>query len=115
MNGTGLIWTGRAITWLWVGVWLWFGIASVLSGKHVWDGLAHLAIPGTLMVGAAVAVWRWPVAGGVLLVVEGAALGGLMLAGLLRPTVLLFLLLVAPPVVAGILLLVGRPSAVGAL
>lgn len=94
--------------------WLWFGIASAV-GERLGAGnwLAHLLVPGGLLVATAVVAGRWPAAGAALLIAEGlvVAVGYPLTFGQRFPvsTVIFVLLTMAvPPVVAGALLLIGR-------
>lgn len=113
MKNDGMILAGRILSLLWAGFWLWFGIASALSGKDLPTAIAHLIVPAVLIIIAAVAAWLSPSVGGTLLVLEGLTLVCLMLAGELRPNnptrvFFLVLTLALPPIVAGTLLLLGR-------
>jgi hypothetical protein len=101
------------------GFWLWFGIASAASedlGAGNW--VAHVVGPGAILLATAAIAWRWPVAGAALLVLEGlvVAVGyPLMVNDRFPLTTIVFVLLTmaAPPIVAGVLLLVGRRATAG--
>jgi hypothetical protein len=99
------------------GFWLWFGIASAAGeGLGAGNWLAHIAGPGGILLATAAIAWRWPVAGAVLLIVEGlvVAVGyPLMVHSRFPLTTIIFVLLTmaAPPIVAGGLLLLGRRAA----
>ena len=94
--------------------WLWFGIASAAAerlGGMNWIG--HLVVPGGVFVVTALVAWRWPIAGATLLVAEGlfVAIAYPITFGRRFPiftTIMVWLTMAAPPLVAGALLLLGR-------
>lgn len=52
--------------------WLWFGIASALGEKlGAGNWIAHLLVPGGLLLGFLAVAWRWSNPGGMLLVLAG--------------------------------------------
>jgi hypothetical protein len=113
MNPRILIYAGRAISLAWAGFWLFFGIASGLSENVGPVGaLLHAVLPGGVAFLTTCAAWRWPTAGGGLLVLEGLLLAVVMLTGVLNPAnpsgaLFLVATLVAPPIVAGLLFVGG--------
>lgn len=96
------------------GFWLWFGIASAVSeGLGPGNWVAHIVGPGGILLATAAIAWRWPSAGGALLMLEGlaVAVGYPMLANSRFPAstvVFVLLTMAAPPAVAGALLLLAR-------
>lgn len=111
MSNNRITQVGRALAFLWAGFWLWFGIASALSGGNLPSAFAHLSVPAVLIVIAAVAAWRRPTIGGALLVAEGLALASLIATGMLRQSFFLAITLALPPIAAGVLLLIGSLEA----
>jgi hypothetical protein len=94
--------------------WLWFGIGSAMFEPGGWfNWFMHLLIPGGIFIMSAAAAWLWQKVGGILFALEGViAIGFLvvtLLAGRLNPaTIFMMLLTLAlPPLLAGILFLVG--------
>lgn len=91
--------------------WLWFGIASAWGEQlGIGNWIAHLLVPGGILLATLLVAWRWPVAGGVLLLLEGVfiAVGyPILVAGRFPWTTVLFVLatMAGPPLVAGALLL----------
>jgi hypothetical protein len=96
------------------GFWRWFGIASAASeGLGAGNWVAHILGPGGTLLATAAIAWRWPSAGGVLLILEGlvVAIGyPMMVSGRFPVTTIVFVLLTmaVPPMVAGGLLLFAR-------
>jgi hypothetical protein len=91
--------------------WLWFGAASAWGeGLGIGNWVAHLLVPGGVLLATLLVAWRWPVAGGGLLLLEGTfiAVGyPILVAGRFPWTTVLFvpLTMAAPPLAAGALLL----------
>jgi hypothetical protein len=96
------------------GFWLWFGIASAAAERlGAMNWLGHLVIPGGVFVVTALVAWRWPVAGGLLLLAEGlfVAVAYPLTFGRRFPiftTIMVWLTMALPPAMAGALLLVDR-------
>lgn len=97
--------------------WLWFGIASAVAerlGALNWIG--HIVVPGGVLVVTALVAWRWQIAGASLLVAEGVfvAIAYPLTFGRRFPlftTVMVWLTMALPPMIAGVLLLVDRRAA----
>jgi hypothetical protein len=89
--------------------WLWFGVASAL-GERLGAGnwIAHLLLPGGLLVGILAFARRWPAPGGLLLVLAGmlVCVGYPLSVGARFPlatSLFVIALLGLPPLVAGFL------------
>jgi hypothetical protein len=97
--------------------WLWFGIASAVAERlGAMNWLGHLVVPGGVFVVTALVAWRWPVAGALLLIAEGLfiAIAYPLTFGRRFPiftTIMVWLTMAAPPLVAGALLLADRRRA----
>lgn len=95
--------------------WIWFGVASGLGeGLSAADTVLHAMVPGGVMALVLLAAWRWPLAGGALLAAAGIAAGFLFGWWARFPAgtrMLMALTLVAPPVVAGAMLIAARLKA----
>lgn len=110
MRSDGFRIVGMSLGFLSGAWWVFFGVASGIAEKLKPVGiLIHATMPGLLIVASAVAAWRWPVAGGVLLIVEGLAVTigyPLMVWGtrLCNPTTIgfIFVLMALPLLIAGI-------------
>jgi hypothetical protein len=97
--------------------WLWFGIASAVAerlGALNWIG--HIVVPGGILVVTALVAWRWPIAGASLLIAEGlfVAIAYPLTFGRRFPlftTVMVWLTMALPSMMAGVLLLVDRRAA----
>ena len=94
-----------------VAFWLWFGIASA-SGEAMGpiNWIAHLIVPGGILLLSTLVALRWKAAGGVILLVEGFVVGlgypALALGRFPPVTVAMVLLTLSlPPLIAGALLL----------
>lgn len=85
--------------------WTWFGIASgIAEGGGIVGTLMHTLMPGLVLLAITYVAWRWPIVGGILLILMGGVfavffnqfnkLNGFVLG-----------LVVAPVVVAGLVLL----------
>jgi protein-S-isoprenylcysteine O-methyltransferase Ste14 len=92
--------------------WLWFGIGSaVVEGSGLRNWLAHILVPGCVLMVSGLIAWRWQGVGGALLLLEGlVALGAIvsafLAAGFIASgLVLMWLTLGFPPLTAGVLLL----------
>jgi len=90
-------WAVRAAMIAWLGFWTWFSIAEIISGEP--GALMHLALPLAPMFVICGAAWLRPATGGVLLVLGGIA------AGIYFATSGAMLLLAAPALVMGVLLI----------
>jgi hypothetical protein len=94
--------------------WLWFGIASAAGEKlGPMNWVAHLAVPGGVLLLSAVLAWRWGRAGGALLVLEGliVAVGyPIMVAGRfpLSTVALVLLTMALPPLASGVLFILNE-------
>jgi len=97
--------------------WLWFGIASAVAerlGALNWIG--HIVVPGGVLVVTALVAWRWPIVGASLLIAEGlfVAIAYPLTFGRRFPlftTVMVWLTMALPSMIAGVLLLVDRRAA----
>jgi hypothetical protein len=109
--------TARALAIVWAGFWTWFGLASGISeGQRPLGVLLHTMVPGGLFLISALIAWRWSFAGGVLLLLEGLATlvaYPLMTQGRFPVQTIAFVLatMALPPLIAGVLLLVGGQRA----
>ena len=110
-----LRWIARGLALLWCGFWTWFSLAELASDR---SGLSHLPMV-LLMVVNLWAAWKWEVAGGIILALEGLAIliaYPLMASHFPLATILFVLATLAlPPLLAGILFILcgGRRSAPG--
>lgn len=93
---------GRAVLVLWAGFWGWFNVASAF-GEGPSIELRHLAL-GVLIVASAALTWRYPRPGGLVLL--ALAVAGFVAFG---PEPFLLATLIAPPIVAAILLELAPP------
>ena len=100
----------RAILVAWAAFWTWFCIASAIGEKEGWVGALMHQVPAAIMVLSTVIGWRWPRAGGALLIAEGIYVAS---GQWVRPHLQLFAMLGLPPLIAGILLLIGGFPAKG--
>ncbi len=108
-----VLYGSRALAVLWACFWIWFGLASGIGEKLPLLGvLIHTAVPGLffgLLTGIA---WRWPRAGGIVLLAAGVAVSivyPIMFARMPAQTRNFVLLtMAAPPLVSGVLLLARR-------
>ena len=96
--------------------WFWFGVGSAyVEGLGPVNWLLHILVPGGMFALAALVAWRWPRAGGALLVAEGILALGFIVRAFLwgrftaSTFVLMALTLALPPLAAGVLFLVSRP------
>jgi len=108
---TGIL--ARALSLIWAGWWVFFGVASALGERLSPFGvLMHAAVPGGIFLISAAIAWKWETTGGVLLILEG------LLVCAVYPvwehsrfpvsTILFVLLTMAlPPIVAGCLFVAG--------
>lgn len=92
-----------------VAFWLWFGIASAWGERlGIGNWVAHLLVPGGILLGSLVLAWRWPAAGGVVLALAGllVCVGYPLTAGQRFPvetSIFVVALMGVPPLVAGLL------------
>ena len=99
-----VIYLARIVALIWAGWWTLFGLLSGIGeGLDVLGVIMHLTVPGLIFLAAALVAWRWEVAGGILLVVEGV-LALFYFPFAREPFGLLTLAL--PPVIAGVLFLI---------
>ncbi len=118
MNAKWMRWGGLALATA-VGLfWMWFGIASgVGEGLTPLGVVQHALVPGGVIALIVVAAWRWPLAGGPLLIAAGIAAGfffGWWARFPAATRLFMVLTLVAPPVVAGGLVIAARLRSHGA-
>ena len=65
-----LLCLARILSLAWGGWWTFFGLASGVGEKLRPAGvLVHATAPGLIFLASAILAWRWPVPGGVLLIV----------------------------------------------
>jgi len=70
MQGNWMIYAARTLAVVWAVFWLWFGIASGIGEQEGFtNALVHIIVPGGIAILTALAAWRWPMTGGILLVV----------------------------------------------
>jgi len=98
-----------AIALLWAGWWVFFETAEGV-GSHEFMQAVIFAV---VMFGAVAIAWKWPAAGGTLLILVSAAAVAMFAPAWLHhfdlwPTVGLFAMMPLPPLVAGVLLLLSR-------
>lgn len=105
-------WTALGIGGLGAAFWLWFGIASA-AGEQLGVGnwLAHLIVPGGLLVAVLLIARRWEAVGGALLALVGAVLLAgypLLMCGRFPPATVITVAaaLGLPPLLSGGLLLI---------
>ncbi|MHC4224534.1 MAG: DUF7670 domain-containing protein [Planctomycetota bacterium] len=94
-------WIARGLLILWIGFWVWFNIASGISEVGT-DGIGALlahSMVAIVILAAGVVAWRWPLAGGVLLLLL-AAFG----QWFFHPNLQVAAVLTLPPAVVGLLL-----------
>ena len=102
-----------ALALVWSGNWAFFAIASVCGDALGWQKALPPALLGALIfLGSAFAGWRFTLAGAVLLLVEGGLVCAGYATGFLKETGpgirnFVLLTLAAPPMVSGLLLLLG--------
>jgi hypothetical protein len=96
---TAMRWIARALLAIWTAFWLWFNVASMIGET---DGQIHHLRMALITLGVAIAAWRWPRAGGAVLMLAG------VLAALAFPNVAAISLLALPAVVVGALLMLSR-------
>ncbi len=106
-----LLYTARALAFVWATFWMAFGISSGIGeGPRLAGIIMHVLFPGVLFVAIAVFAWRWPVHGGIVLMLCGIAVLILYPLQLRRAFSLSTLLLIVatmglPPLFAGVLML----------
>ena len=108
------------VAWMLLGLlvafWLWFGVASAVEEQFGWGNLLlHLLLPGGAFAIIAAIAWRWPLAGGALLIAAGflVVVGYSLIDGEFYTTstlVFVMLAMAAPPVAAGVLLMQSRKT-----
>jgi hypothetical protein len=100
--------TARAISVMWALFWSYQAVTS-LPALSALTLVTNLVVPVVLLVGSAIAGWRRPGVGGVLLIAEGVVLAvGYTVWALgggrgLTATMLVLAALAAPPLLAGLL------------
>jgi hypothetical protein len=105
--------TARSLAMLWAGLWMTFGLVSgIAEGEGVVAALVHTVVPGLIFLVSALTAFKWDLLAGILLVGEGlVVLVGYPLGARHFPTstvVFVLLTMALPPLVAGLLLLLGR-------
>jgi hypothetical protein len=115
-SGTnGILWTGRILTAVWAAFWTWFGLASGIGEKLSPAGIfMHTLIPGLIFCAFLPVAWKWPTAGGILMLAVAAlvAAGYPSLMFRHRPVrwdwyIFILLTMALPPLATGVLLLAG--------
>jgi len=98
---------GLVIAFVWACGWVFFETAEGVDASEFGQAIFSLVV----MLGAVLIAWRWTLIGGALLILEG--LGAIWLFApmwMWRYSVLPFVFMVGPPLVAGVLLLIsGAP------
>jgi len=94
---------------LWAGWWVFFATADAVVSHRFAGGIIFVAV----VIGTVAAAWKWPAAGGVLLVLASVASICIWAAMWIRRfdflhIVLMFAIMPLPPLVAGVLLLQSR-------
>ncbi len=100
----------RILMILWAGFWTWFGLASGFAeGLQPIGVLIHTAVPGLFFGLLVLIAWRWPTAGGFVLLAAGVAVSiayPIVFARMPAATRNFVLLtMAAPPLICGVLLL----------
>ncbi len=97
-----------------IAFWLWFGIASSMGERlGIANWIAHLLLPGGLLLGILALARRWPASGGVILALAGllVCVGYPLTVGQRFPietSVFVVLLMGVPPLLAGVLFVVSE-------
>lgn len=106
---------GKVLALLWAGWWTFFAVAVVISeGGNPWNVLRFGWWLTLIPLGIALIALRWEKVGGILLVIAGVAAAVLypvLATASIGTIVFMFLAMAAPPLAAGILLLVGSRKA----
>lgn len=106
---------GKVLALLWAGWWTFFAVAVVLSEGGNPVNILRFGWWLTLIpLGVALIALRWETLGGILLVIAGVAaavLYPLLNTASIGTIIFMFLAMAAPPLAAGILLLVGSRKA----
>ena len=104
-----MVWAARAIAVAWAGWWTFFTVAEAIH-----EPLEALVTHGwmvLLMWGAIALAWKYPAAGGVVLIAEGLFVVSCFLVGWLPSRSgyvgFVILTLAVPPILAGLMLLGG--------
>lgn len=104
-------WTARVLSLAWGGWWTFFGLASGIGEKMNAAGiLLHAAVPGLIFLALAIVAWKWELAGGIIVLIIGLVLFlTYPLVMRMPPTVVVtvLLMLALPPLVAGVLFVLG--------
>jgi len=100
----------RILMILWAGFWTWFGLASGIAERLQPIGvLIHTAVPGLFFGLLVLIAWRWPTAGGFVLLAAGVAVSIAYLIMFSRVPAatrnFVLLTMAVPPLVCGVLLL----------
>ena len=99
----------RIILFLWAGWWTIFGVVAGIGEGYDWRGvILHTTVPGLIFLAAAFLAMRWRRTGAVILILLGLSTFGFFWFAWTPEG---FLLLAAPPLVAGLLLLSNRSHA----
>ena len=107
MGANWTLYAARALSGAWAAWWMFFGIASGVGEKpFTWMNLVMHLIPVALTVVPTVIAWRRPVLGGILLLLLGISLIGLVVFGVFAPFPFTVVVLIIPPIVAGLLFLI---------
>jgi hypothetical protein len=107
------LWSGRLLAAAWASWWIFFGVASGIGEKLTPLGvLIHTAVPGLFFGLVLILAWKWPAAGGFLLLLMGpfVAVAYPMLMFRNRPIrwdwyEFILVTMALPPFLAGIMLI----------
>lgn len=95
------LWTARALVTAWAAFWVWFNVASGVTemAEHGPGDLVAHGLLAVVILGVAFAAWRWRAAGGLALLATAVVFAIVFGFGVAA-------ILLAPPALAGVLLLV---------
>lgn len=103
----------RILALIWALWWTLFGLlAGIGEGLGFIGTLIHMAVPGLVFLFTVIIAWRWELVGGIILLLEGAAAIFFYLTlpfdrDPLIGYIFTILTIALPPVLSGLLLLIG--------